>query len=75
MLEADQRKKEIEEELQQMYDPSVNSPRRNELKRKLQVCASVKRDLLTCQKRPTHERHTSMAEETYLYVKEDVLTR
>ena len=37
MLEADQRKKEIEEELQQMYDPAINSPRRNELKRKLQV--------------------------------------
>ena len=37
MIEADQRKKEVEDELRLMYDPSVNSPRRNELKRKLQV--------------------------------------
>ena len=27
----------MEEELKKMYDPTVNSPRRNELKRKLKV--------------------------------------
>ena len=34
---AEERKKEMEEELKKMYDPTVNSPRRNELKRKLKV--------------------------------------
>ena len=37
VLESEERKKEMEEELKKMYDPTVNSPRRNELKRKLKV--------------------------------------
>ena len=35
MAEAEERKKGMEEHLLHMFDPAVNSPRRNELKRKL----------------------------------------
>lgn len=37
MLHAEEKEKHLGAELRQLYDPSVNSPRRSELKKKLRV--------------------------------------
>ena len=48
VIEAEERKKKIEEELRRMYDPTVDSPRLNELKKKLQVYTHLLNKNVAC---------------------------